>query len=75
MFMCLVIRATCACHLVIFSEESLFIDPINYRSAQQQCLNLVNARPGHIEHVTLRLYSFLVDFASALLEFAQVAYE
>jgi len=38
-------------------------------------LNLVNARPSHVEHVSLRLYSFLVDFASALLRFAQVAYE
>jgi len=28
MFMFLAICATCACHLVIFSEESLFIDAI-----------------------------------------------
>jgi len=35
----------------------------------------VDARPSHVEHVGLRLYSFLVDFASALLRFAQVAYE
>jgi len=37
--------------------------------------NLVNARPSHVEHASLRPYSFLVDFASALLRFAQVAYE
>jgi len=37
MFMCLVICATCACHLVIFSEECLFTDASNYRSAKQQC--------------------------------------
>jgi len=38
-------------------------------------LNLVNARLSHVEHVTLRLYSLLEDFASGLLRFAQVAYE
>jgi len=37
-------------------------------------LNLVNARPSHVEHVGLRLYSLVEDFASALLRFAQVAY-
>ena len=31
--------------------------------------NLVNASPSHVEGISLRLYSFLVDFASA-----QVAY-
>ena len=30
-------------------------------------LNLVNARPSHIERIGLSLYSLLVDFASALL--------
>jgi len=30
MFMCLAICATCACHLVIFREGSLFVDAINY---------------------------------------------
>jgi len=35
----------------------------------------VNARPSHVEHDSLRLYSFLVDFESALLRFAQVVYE
>jgi len=34
----------------------------------------VNARPSHVEHVGLRLYSLVEDFASALLRFAQVAY-
>jgi len=38
-------------------------------------LNVMNARPSHVEHISLRLYSFLVDFASALLRFAQVACE
>jgi len=38
-------------------------------------LNLVNAKPSHVEHLSLRLYSFVVDFASTLLGFAQVAYE
>jgi len=38
-------------------------------------LNLVNARPSHVERISLRLYSLLVDFASALLRFAQVVYE
>jgi len=100
MFMFLAICATCACHLVVFSEKSLFVDAINYRSAKQQYstwrifdivtkqllhllvswksvryLNLVNAMPSHVEHVSLRLYSYLVDFASALLWFAEVAYE
>jgi len=36
MFMRLALRATCACHLVVFSEKSLFVDAINYRSAKQQ---------------------------------------
>jgi len=35
----------------------------------------MNARSSHVKHVGLHLYSFLVDFASALLRFAQVAYE
>ena len=38
-------------------------------------LNLVKARPSHVERISLRLYSLLVDFASALLRSAQVAYE
>jgi len=38
-------------------------------------MNLVNARPSHVERVSLRLYSLLVDYASAFLRFAQVAYE
>jgi len=41
-------------------------------------LNLVSARPSHVERVSLRLYSLLVllvDFWSALLRFAQAAYE
>jgi len=28
MFMCLAIYATCMCHIVIFSEKSLFVDAI-----------------------------------------------
>ena len=36
---------------------------------------IVIARPRHAERISLRLYSLLVDFASALLRFAQVAYE
>jgi len=35
----------------------------------------VIARPSHVERISLRLYSLLVDFASALLRFAQVAYD
>jgi len=35
----------------------------------------VTASPSHVEHVSLRLYSFLVDFVSTLLTFAKVAYE
>jgi len=38
-------------------------------------LNLVNARPSHAEHISLRLYMLLVDFVFALLRFAQVAYK
>jgi len=40
-------------------------------------LNLVNSRSreSHAERVSLRLYSLLVDFASALLRFAQVEHE
>jgi len=38
-------------------------------------LNLVDERPSHVEHVSLHFYSFLEDFASALLRFVQVAYE
>jgi len=34
-FICLAICVTCACHLVIFSEESLFLDAINLLSAGQ----------------------------------------
>jgi len=30
-------------------------------------LNIVNAKPSHIEHISLRLYLFLEDLASALL--------
>jgi len=101
MFVCLAICATCGCHLVIFSEKSMFVDAINYyRSAKQQYftgrifaivtkqllhllvswkpvkyLNLVNARPSQVEHVSLRLNSFLEDFVSATLRFPQVAYE
>jgi len=36
-------------------------------------LNLVNARPSHVENISLPLYSLLVEFASALVRFAQVA--
>jgi len=35
----------------------------------------VNASLGYIEHVSLSLYSLLVDFASAFFRFAQVAYK
>jgi len=35
----------------------------------------MNARSSHVERISLRLYLLLVDFASALLRFAQVAYE
>jgi len=38
-------------------------------------LNLVNARPSHVIRISLRLYSLLVHFASALLIFTEVAYE
>jgi len=38
-------------------------------------LNLANARSSHVECISLSLYSLLVDFASAILGFAQVAYE
>jgi len=38
-------------------------------------LNLVNARASHVVRISLRLYSLLVDFAFALLTFAEVAYE
>jgi len=31
--------------------------------------------PSHLERISLRLYSLLVDFASASLRLAQVAYE
>jgi len=37
-------------------------------------LNLVNARSSHVERISLSLYSLLVDFASTLPRFAQVAY-
>ena len=36
MFMCLAICATCACHLVMLSEKSLFETLLIYRSAQRQ---------------------------------------
>ena len=35
----------------------------------------VNARPSNVEHISLPLNPFLVDFASVLLRFAQVTYE
>jgi len=97
-FMCLAICVTCACHLVIFSKESLCVNAIDCRSARRQYftwilfdavtkwlshllvswksvryLNLVNVRLSHVERISLRLHSFLVDFASVLLRFAQVA--
>ena len=101
MFMCLVICATCACHLIIFSEETLFVDAISsvgktavfnlnniwycdettitlivfLKDGQVSESIVVNAKPSHVQHVSLRLYSFLVDFASALLRFAQFAFE
>jgi len=34
-FICLATCVTCACHLVIFSEESLFVDAINLLSVGQ----------------------------------------
>ena len=37
-------------------------------------LNLANARSSHVERISLSLYSLLVDFASTLPRFAQVAY-
>ena len=37
-------------------------------------LNLVNARPSQVERISLRLYSLLVEFASALLRVVHVAY-
>ena len=99
MFICLTICATCACQLILFIEESLFVCVINHIGQADSStslkyylilwpnkhllvswqsvryLNLVNARPSHVERISLRLYSFLVDFASALLSFAKVAYE
>jgi len=38
-------------------------------------LNLVVARPSNVEHVSLRLNSFLEDFVPDVLKLAQVAYE
>jgi len=38
MFTCLAISTTCACHLVIFSEKSWFVDAS--RSAKQQYFTL-----------------------------------
>jgi len=40
-----------------------------------QVPDLANARSSHVERISLRLYSLLVDFSSALLRVAQVAYE
>jgi len=37
--------------------------------------NECKAKPRTVQRISLRLYSFLVDFASALLRFAQAAYE
>jgi len=37
--------------------------------------SIVNARPSHVERIGLRLYSLLVDLASVLRRFAQVANE
>jgi len=34
-----------------------------------------DCKANHVERISLRLYSLLVDFASALLRFAQLAYE
>jgi len=46
---------------------------VSWKSARY--LNLVNAKPSYVEHASFRLSSFLADFASALLRFAQVAFE
>jgi len=35
----------------------------------------VNATPSYVERISLHLNPLLEDFASALLRFAQVAYE
>ena len=62
---------TAVSHLNIVMKQLLRLlswKPVRY-------LNLVNANLSHVERTNLRLYSLLVDFASALFRFAQVAYE
>jgi len=36
MLMCLGVCVTCACHSAIFSEKSLFVDAVSYRSVRWQ---------------------------------------
>jgi len=58
MFMCLAIRATRACNLVIFSEKSLFVDAINYISVGQTAVfHLKNI--WYCDETTFTLIGFL----------------
>ena len=50
-----------------------YIDAVT-KQLSVRYLNVVNARPSHAKRISLRLHALLVDFASALLKFAQVAY-
>jgi len=59
MFVCLAICATCACHLVIFSEESYLVDTISYRSARRQYFTWIL-----FSIVTKQLLHFLVSWKS-----------
>jgi len=65
MFMCLAICATCACHLVIFSEKSLFVNAINliiYRSAQQSKRVLSQVQAPSIEFLRRELRAAIDPF-------------
>jgi len=95
--MCLAICVTCACHLVIFGVESLFVDAVSVSQTAVFHLIIVwycdattitligflkvdqvsesSECKAKREHISLGLYSFLVYLGSALLNFAQVAYE
>jgi len=49
MFMCLAICVTCACHLVIISEENLFVDAITDRADGSISLYLIITRIGSLK--------------------------
>jgi len=55
MLMCLAICATCACHLVVFNEESLYVDAIIARPDGSVSLEYI----CYCDETTITLIGFL----------------